>query len=588
MIDALLIAPFIFAGVASLLLGKRSKRYASYLSIASALIGTLMATYAVISENVAAVTRYTWIAFGGYSINISLTDAHLNMLLVLLIYIIAPLIMFYSLGFMDKRDEQSRFYFEINMFAAAMILFAISANLLTMIVAWEWLGITSYLLIGFWYHKKRAARAARMSITIIVFGDIAMLAALIVLWSTYGSTSFTYLLSQAASPIISVIGILIALAIFTKSAQFPFMGWLAEAMEGPTPVSAFLHSSTMVKAGVFLAIVLMPIFYETHILNLFLLFGIITALIGITNAVSAKHIKKILAYSTMEDLGLMMVAVGLNSIAAAIFFFVVQTFYKALLFLDAGAVMRANGEKESIFEMRGSRSNRLLFATMAIGALSIAGIFPFSGFLGKIGIDAQAATNIPLYAILIAIDFVSSAYIFRWLFVPMRQTSDTVLIGRYKRLPKSMVLPGVILAVSVFAADIIYFKLPAYLSIASISVGALHAVIESVAVALGLIISYYVYARSHMLKRHKSISMLLHNQLITEALYYSVGSVFYKVGYAFEYFEIYLYRFVKIIGALVYEAGGQIRRSVNGDVNLYVAGVAIGFIIMLLFVVFYL
>lgn len=580
----LVVVPVIVAAVLSLLIGRRSRIAAAYTSIAASLVSMLIALYLVVYSQ-PLIHTFKWFQVGGYALSLATTTAHINMLLLLLVSIIAPLIMWYSLGFMDKKGEQARFFFEMNLFTASMMLFAVSANFILMFIAWGGLGVTSYLLIGFWYGKKLAPRAARKSITTIIIGDIAMLAAMIILWNTYGTFGFAQILGSAAAPGLYAAALLIVVAVFTKSAQFPFTEWLADAMEGPTPVSAFLHSSTMVKAGVFLSIILMPLFAKAKVLPVFLVFGSISAILGVMNAVSERHIKRILAYSTIEDMGLMFVAIGLNSLPAAIMLFVVQTFYKALLFMSAGSLMRGNDEQENIFRMSGASSNRLLFGTTLVGVLSIAGIFPFSGFFGKIGIG-MSAPNIFVYLVLAAIEFGSAVYIFRWLLVPMRNPADQRVSRKLKSLPRSMIAPGIVLAVMIAVADAAYVMLPKYLGSARTGIGILDAVVETIVVVFGFVVAYRIYRKSRRFVVRKDPSPVLYNSRWVNSAYNGIAAFFLEVGAVLSYVDRGIYAGVYYAGRFVLYVGSELRRIVSGNVSVYVAGMVAGIIFLAIFVVF--
>ncbi len=582
--ELLVVVPILAASVLSLIIGRRSRSAAAYTSIAASVASMLMVVYLVM-HSLPSIHTFEWFQIGSYSVNLAVTTAHINMLLLLLVSIIAPLIMWYSLGFMDKRDEQGRFFFEMNLFTASMMLFAISANFILMFIAWGALGITSYLLIGFWYSKKLAPKAARKSITTIIIGDIAMLSAIIILWNTYGTFSFAQILGAAAAPGLYVAALLLIVALFTKSAQFPFTEWLADAMEGPTPVSAFLHSSTMVKAGAFLGMVLLPIFAKAGVLPVFLVFGAISAILGVMNAVSERHIKRILAYSTIEDIGLMFVAIGLGSIPAAIMLFVVQTFYKALLFMSAGSIMRGNNEKENIFALSGTSSNKLLFGITIVGVLSIAGIFPFSGFFGKIGLSISAP-GVFIYLVLATIEFGSSIYIFRWLLVPMRKPAAPVTVSRLRSLPKSMIAPGIVLAALVFAADAAYFMLPPYLGISHVSIGIIGPVIETAIVVLGFVVAYTLYRKASRFVVHKSPSSALYNSVWVNSAYSGISILFLWVASALSYVDRAIFFAVYAAGRFVLWIGRELRKIVSGNVSVYVAGMVIGMIFLVIFVVF--
>ena len=223
------------------------------------------------------------------------------------------------------------------------------------------------------------------------------------------------------------------LAAFTKSAQFPFHEWLPDAMEGPAPSSALFLSSTVAKSGVFMLIVLLPILERYNLLGLLVLFGSITALLGVSNALAENNIKRLLAYSTMENMGLVVIALGFNAFLAAMMLFVAQTFYTALLFMCACAVIRANNNEEDLYRLNGSPIRTLLFVAMLIGVVSVAGLFPLSGFFARSSIGAAASSNILVYLVLLLAGLASSLYIFKWMLVPMRPGSRSEITASTER-----------------------------------------------------------------------------------------------------------------------------------------------------------
>ena len=290
MLTILVIVPLLIAALISLFISKHPK-YVKYVALAASLISLLLILNAFVSRG--SIQTATWFTLSGYSFTLTTSTMPLNILLLSILGVMTPLILLYSIGFMNLPTEQSRYYTELLVFAAAMMLFAIAGDFITMLIGWELLGITSYLLIGFWYGKEGSATAARKAITTILIGDILMFSAMIIIWSSYHTFSFALILQQSTtSGLMPIALLLIIFAVFTKSAQFPFHEWLPDAMKGPTPVSAFLHSSTMVKAGVFLVAVLLPLFIAYHMLNIFLIFGLVTAALGVLNAISRIQHKK--------------------------------------------------------------------------------------------------------------------------------------------------------------------------------------------------------------------------------------------------------------------------------------------------------
>jgi NADH-quinone oxidoreductase subunit L len=388
--------------------------------------------------------------------------------------------------------------------------------------------------------------------------------------------------------------VLVMLAAFTKSAQFPFHEWLPDAMEGPTPVSAFLHSSTMVKAGVFIIAVLLPVYMNLHMGWLLILFGAITALLGILNALAETHIKRILAYSTIEDMGLMFIALGFGSLIGAMLLFIVQAFYKALLFMSAGTIMKANDDSTNIYKNYLSYSYKPFFIALLIGALSIAGIFPLSGFFGKLGVEIPA-TSMYIYILLLAMDFASSIYIFRWLLIPMRRPdsnySDAELRMNYKLTPKSMLVPQYILAAIVLIAGISYIYVPHYLesySGSSIYITIISSIMESIFVIAGILVALYLF-RFHIYKssfseKHRSLFTIMYNSIITNTFYNYTALAFSKLSKIFDMFDYSLYGFIKTGGRSFVLFGNFIRKVENGQINTYALAFIIGFIILLIMV----
>jgi len=589
MLAILIALPLALAAFAMLALRGSAKNTAKYIALAASIV--TLALILLSSFNSSALQSITWFSFSNFQFALSTSTLPLNMILLYLVGIMTPLIIIYSIGYMDVPSEQSRFYFELCLFASAMLIFAMAGDFLTLFIGWEILGITSYHLIGFWYYKEGAADAARKAITTILIGDILMLIAIIIVWSTFGTFSFQAILLKSAgnSGAMEIALVLIMLAAFTKSAQFPFNEWLADAMKGPTPVSAFLHSSTMVKAGVFLIAVLLPLFIQYNLLYLLLAFGIITTIIGITNALSENNIKRILAYSTMEDLGLMLIALGTGSLVAAMILFVVQTFYKALLFMNSGAMIKANNNEEDITKMYNNASNLKLSIPTVMGVLSLAGLFPLSGFFGKTAIVASANSFL-IYYILIAFSFLSSLYIFRWLFVPMKKKNEkraeTAKTG-YKLIPRSMQISIYALAVLVCAASIIYFYLPSYLLGKStvFAITELQIIISTAIVAIALIISYVLFYRKKYVSidSRNPVHNIIYNNVLTNRAYSSFAHVFDLISKGIDEYDYTVYELIKQAAHSVVALGNILKKLDDGETSTYLAAFVIGFVIIILF-----
>lgn len=598
MLAILVIAPLIVSSILALLL-IRHGTIVKYVSLIGSL-GSLAFIYAV-SQNAVSAQSMHWFSIGSLTVNIATYTYPLNMLLLWLVGIITPLIFSYSIGFMERNSEQGRFFFEMGLFASGMMLFAIAGSLITMFIGWELLGITSYLLIGFWYAKSDAAPAARKAITIVLFGDILMLIAIVMIWNSYHTFSIGQIVSNPSNALYIPL-LLIMVAAFTKSAQFPFHEWLPAAMAGPTPVSAFLHSSTMVKAGVFLIASLFTLYMDAHLLPVILIVGLISAAFGASNAAAERHIKKILAYSTIEDLGLMFVALGLGAFTAAVLLFIVQAFYKALLFMDAGALMRTNSENYDIFRIYGARMKKTLLVATLFGVVSIAGIFPLGGFFAKASIgSAAASTNLIAYMVLLAIELVTGFYIFRWYIIPMRsppQSDTTRMRNSYKLLPKSMIAPSIILSALTAASALAYYYLPIILTQspyvpgyvfgaytgAAPTIGIADAAAETAFIAIGAYAAYLLYSRRRApaLYTHRLLSRAVYNAPLVNRAYSAFAAAFAAIGSGIYWFDSVLYSIFRAVALSAIEMGAVLRRMVNGQTSTYLLAFALGVVIIIM------
>jgi len=310
--------------------------------------------------------------------------------MLVVVVLVSLLVQIYSFGYM-KREEHPRFYLFMSLFTASMLGLVIAGSLLMLFIFWELVGLCSYLLIGFWYQKPEAARAAIKAFVVTRFGDLGLLFAVILLWLKYGDLSFAHL-NQAIgghgmsveTGFLTLIAILIFFGACGKSAQFPLHIWLPDAMEGPTSVSALIHAATMVAAGIYLVARTFFIFEMAPIALLVVaLIGAFTALFAATIALAQVDMKKVMAYSTISQLGYMMMGLGLAAPAAAFFHLTTHAFFKAMLFLTAGSVIHAV-HTQNIWEMGGLfKKMKVTAITCLIGGLALAGIFPLAGFFSK-------------------------------------------------------------------------------------------------------------------------------------------------------------------------------------------------------------
>ncbi|MFB8275666.1 NADH-quinone oxidoreductase subunit L [Nocardia colli] len=333
---------------------------------------------------------FSWVPVAGLQADFSLQLDQLSMCFALLITGVGSLIHIYSIGYMSHDPGRRRFFAYLNLFLAAMLLLVLANNYLVLYLGWEGVGLASYLLIGFWYHKPTAATAAKKAFVVNRVGDMGLAIAMFVMFSTFGSINFTDVFAgapQAGEGTLTAIGLLLLLAACGKSAQVPLQSWLGDAMEGPTPVSALIHAATMVTAGVYLIARSGPIFDLAPDARLgVVLVGAVTLLFGAIVGCAKDDIKKALAASTMSQIGYMVLAAGLGpaGYAFAIMHLLTHGFFKAGLFLGAGSVMHAMDDETDMRRYGGLRKLLpITYVTFGLGYLAIIGVPPFAGFFSK-------------------------------------------------------------------------------------------------------------------------------------------------------------------------------------------------------------
>jgi len=327
-------------------------------------------------------------------------------LLVMIVTGVGALIHLYSIGYMHGDERFPRFFAYMNLFIASMLILVLASNFALMFVGWELVGLSSYLLISFWFTKPTAAAAGKKAFIVNRIGDWGFLVALMIIFATFGTFDFVTIFTSAPAVLTTGVATAITLLLFVgatgKSAQIPLYIWLPDAMEGPTPVSALIHAATMVTAGVFMmarAAVLFELAPSTGIVVAIV--GASTALLAAVIAVTQMDIKKVLAYSTISQLGYMVLGIGVGAYTAGVFHLTTHAFFKALLFLGAGSVIHAMADEQDMRKMGGLRKKMpITFVTMTVAWLAISGIFPFSGFWSKDEILASTFDKGGLWLIL--------------------------------------------------------------------------------------------------------------------------------------------------------------------------------------------
>ena len=404
------------------------------------------------------VIRYfDFIKAGGLDIQASFLVDQLSALFLLVITGIGSLIHIYSTAYMHEETtpHYARYFAYLNLFVFSMLLLVLGSNFVVMFVGWEGVGLCSYLLIGYWFGNASYNNAAKKAFVMNRIGDLGFLLAIFWMLSQFGSIAYADVFTKASTAPVAVltgITILLFVGAMGKSAQIPLYTWLPDAMAGPTPVSALIHAATMVTAGVYMIARSNVLFTLAPISqNLVAIIGISTALLAATIALKQNDIKKVLAYSTVSQLGLMFLALGVGAYTAGVFHVMTHAFFKALLFLGAGSVIHAMHHEQDIMKMGGLRKKLpITHITFLIGCLAIAGIPPFAGFFSKDEILTAALEKNPVYYVLaLATSLMTAFYMFRLYFL----TFSGKFRGSHEQehhlheSPVPMTLPLIVLAI---------------------------------------------------------------------------------------------------------------------------------------------
>ena len=396
-----------------------------------------------------------WIVAGSFTAKAALVLDPLSGIISLVVTGVGLLIHVYSLGYMSGDKDFSRFFAYLNFFTASMLLLVLSENLLLMFVGWEAVGLCSYLLIGFWFERKAAVDAGMKALIVNRIGDVGFLLGILMTFVTFGTVSFGEFLPLAPTQdtaLLSIIGVLLFVGAIGKSAQIPLYVWLPDAMEGPTPVSAYIHAATMVTAGVYMVARTAPLYAEAPLaLALVGAIGAVTLLYAATIALAQDDFKRILAYSTISQLGYMFLACGVGAFGAAIFHLVTHAFFKALLFLVAGSVMHAMAGDSDIRKMGGLKDKLpITYRTFVIATLALVGIPPLGGFFSKDAVlwSAFREGHNLLWAVGVAGVFLTAFYMGRvWALVfEGRFRGSAEELRRLHESPPSMTWPLLLLA----------------------------------------------------------------------------------------------------------------------------------------------
>ena len=426
------LAGALYNGLVGPRVGRAAVNVAGTVSIFAAFVVACLMLGQVVGapEGAKAVTAHLWqwidLGPGGLRVGVDITLDPLSAVMLMVITGVGFLIHVYSVGYMAHDRSVARFFSYMNLFIFSMLVLVLAADLLILVIGWALVALSSYLLIGFWYERPSAVIAARKAFVTQVIGDVALVIAAFMIVLKVGTLSMPGIFAAADSftsggALITGICVLLAIGAFAKSAQFPLHTWLPDAMEGPTPVSALIHAATMVTAGVYLIARFHPLFDRAPVAQgIVACVGIGTALMAGVIALSQVDIKRVIAYSTMSQIGLMIFAVGIGAYSAAMFHLATHAVFKALLFMAAGNVIHALHDEQDIRLMGGlaSRMRRTELCFLS-GTFALAGIPFFAGFFSKEGLLGFGLTNGPgafpwiLYIVGIFINLLTGLYAFR-------------------------------------------------------------------------------------------------------------------------------------------------------------------------------
>ncbi len=399
LIPAFPVVGFVVLVLFGRLLGKPAAGWFASAMVAGSFATTLVVFLDLLStqsaQRVFEQKLYTWMPAGSFTATFGLMADPLSIMMCLFVTGIATLIHIYSIGYMRDDENFSKFFIYLNLFVASMLLLVLGNNLLLTFLGWEGVGLCSFLLIGFWHTDLANSSAAKKAFVANRIGDFGFMVGIFLVWVTVGSINYADIRAYApnlAAGTATAMALLFFLGATGKSAQLPLYTWLPDAMAGPTPVSALMHAATMVTAGVYLMVRLNPILHEAGWANDVIAWvGVATALVAATIAVAQNDIKKVLAYSTVSQLGYMFLAVGTHNYVAAMFHMVTHAFFKALLFLGSGSVIVGMAHEQDMRRYGNLRKYMPITAgTFIIGWLAIAGVPPLSGFWSKDEILAGA------------------------------------------------------------------------------------------------------------------------------------------------------------------------------------------------------
>lgn len=581
---------------------------ASALLFASFVSSTILLNY-VLAGHTVHVEMMTWIAAGDLYIPFGFVVDQVSVTMMMVVSVVSTVVHVYSIGYMAHDKGFNRFFSYLSAFVFSMMVLVMSDNFLGLFIGWEGVGLCSWLLIGFWYHKESATWAANEAFIMNRIADLAMLIGIFMMYWNLGSLQYDVVFANVATlpmHIITWIGIFLFIGAMGKSAQFPLHTWLADAMEGPTPVSALIHAATMVTAGVYLVVRANPIYSEIpDVGNAIASLGAFVAMFAATMALVNRDMKRIIAYSTLSQLGYMFVAAGLGAYWVALFHLMAHAFFKALLFLGAGNVMHAMHDELDPFKMGGlKKSMKATWIFMTLASVALAGIYPLAGFFSKDLIleVAFVEQHYILYTVLLLTAGLTAFYSFRLVALIFHGNERHLEHGIHPHEAYTFMLYAMApLAILAVIAGMV-FKTPYYLMVTNLLPAMTYHIhnhttfwIMTIGTQLfviaAIVYAYKKYAKAVKVDKKVESGLLyqlLYNQYYIPKIYDEVFSKPYLKLSKLAWKEIDL----KIVDAtvdgianVIYQTGEKTHTMQNGNLSSMLRWMVIGLVVLLVLAV---
>ena len=574
---------------------RRSKPLSSFISVA-AVLASFVCSYLLFRQPDLSAAQVTWIDFPGiFTVPLGFSLDGLSKTMLLVVTGVGALIHIYSLGYMRNEDGQSRYFAALSLFMFAMIGIVLANNFVMLFIFWELVGFTSYVLIGHWFDREAAAEAAKKAFLTNRVGDFGFMLGILMIWMPTRSIVFadivTAMPQSGLTPgYLTIAALLIFCGAAAKSAQFPLHVWLPDAMEGPTPVSALIHAATMVAAGVYMLVrVAFIIQASPDALTVIAWIGTITAVMAALIATQQNDIKRILAYSTLSQLGYMVMAVGLASNEAAMFHLFTHAFFKALLFLGAGSIIVMLHHEQNIWKMGGlARNLPITFLTFAIGALALMGCPPFSGFFSKDAILALAYEHNPwIFAVGLFTAFLTAFYVTRLLVVVFLGKPRTAEAQDSDEAPFVMTGPLITLAAFSALAGFAFFAQPFLVLPHETEVNVVVPGLAILAMVGGVGLGFFLY-RNRQSERF-DIALLRRRFYVDEFYSWLIDSTQEALARLSAFIDRWIIDAGAVRGASngAWGAGALLRLVQVGNLQAYVFLFGLGIVVLIYFTVFH-